>query len=674
MELQKIKGIGPKKKQYLNKLGIYSAMDLIEYYPRDYEDRSKVSNIDDIANGEMGLLRIKTTSPCYISYIRRNMSITKCKATDGENTINITWFNNPYLKNKIKINQIYYIYGRINRKNNFIEVDSPIIEESFSGSLGRIYPIYGLTKGISNSDLIKFITEALKTLEIKDILPESILDENNLINRKLAIRNIHFPENEQLLLVSRKTLKFEELLIYQTALNSNTISANEDGIKFNDYKEVEDFIKSLPYELTDAQKKVTEEIFKDMNSNKSMNRLVEGDVGSGKTVIAAIAMLKAYYNGYQSAIMAPTEILATQHYDTLMELFENIDIKVGLLKGSLTKSEKENIYRLLENNEIDILVGTHAIIEEKVKFNKIGLVITDEQHRFGVKQRASITNKGNVDTLIMTATPIPRTLTLAIYGDLDISIIDSLPPGRKEIDTFAVNMNYEQRVVNFIKKQLKEGRQGYIVCPLVEESDKLDLHSVTELYERLKKQYFKDINIAFIHGKMKNDEKEIIMTKFQENIIKVLFSTTVIEVGVNVPNANIMVIYNAERFGLSQLHQLRGRVGRGEYQSYCILINNSNSKISRERMRIMESSNDGFVISKKDLELRGSGDLIGLKQSGLPSFKIANIYDDIILLKKIQPIAKSIVEDKLLFSKDYRYLKEKIDSFVKNINESIIFN
>lgn len=674
MKLKEIKGIGPKKEEYLNKLGIYTIKDLAEYYPSYYEDRSKVTDEKDIKNEKIVLLRVKIISPCYTSYPKKNMSITKCKVTDGKHNINLTWFNNPYIKNKIKLNNIYYIYGKINMKNSYISIDSPIIEDNLSGSLGKIYPIYGLTKGITNNDLIKFISQSLKILEFKDIIPEKILIENNLINKKLAINNIHFPENDKLLLISRRTLKFEELLLYQTALNKNTVKATEDGIKYRDFNEVNNFINSLPYELTNAQNKVINEIFEDMNSNKSMNRLIQGDVGSGKTIIAAIAMLKAYYNGYQSAMMAPTEILATQHFYSFKKLFKDLNLNIGLLKGSLSKKDKEVINDKLINNEIDILIGTHSIIEEKVKFGNIGLVITDEQHRFGVKQRANISKKGNVDTLIMTATPIPRTLTLAIYGDLDISIIDSLPPGRKEIETFAVNMNYEKRIISFLKKHVESGRQGYIVCPLVEESDKLDLNSVVELYNRLKKQYFKDINVAFIHGKMKNCEKEDIMNKFQNNIIKILFSTTVIEVGVNVPNANTMIIYNAERFGLSQLHQLRGRVGRGEYKSFCILINNSNSKISRERMRVMQKTNDGFVISQKDLELRGSGDIIGTKQSGLPGFKIASIYDDFEMLKKIQPIAKKIVQNNLMDSKEYFNLKNEVDIFIKKMNDNIIFN
>ncbi len=674
MELKSIKGIGPKKEALLNKLGIYNVSDLLEYYPNRYEDRSKITDIKDLQSGDMGLFYIKIISPCSTSYPRRNMSITKCKATDGENIINITWFNNPYIKNSIRVGEKYYIYGKINKKKNFVNMESPIVEKTFGKNIGKIYPVYPLTSGISNNDLNKFITIALNNNDVENILPDNIIEKYCLLNRKLAIRNIHFPENEKMLLLSRKTLKFEELLILQTSLNLDTMNVDKEGIEFKDYEEVNEFIKSLPFKLTDAQIRVVDEIFEDMNSKNAMNRLIQGDVGSGKTIVAAIAMIKSFYNGYQSALMAPTEILATQHYISLKEVYKEFNINVELLKGSLNKKEKDRIYEDVKYGKIDILVGTHAIIEDSLEFNNIGLVITDEQHRFGVKQRAAISKKGNVDTLVMTATPIPRTLTLAMYGDLDISIIDSLPPGRKEIETYAVNMNYEKRVINFLIKQINSGRQGYIVCPLIEESDKLDLNSVMDLYNRLKAEYFNNIEISFIHGKMKNDEKDIIMNKFVNNEIKVLFSTTVIEVGVNVPNSNTMIIYNAERFGLSQLHQLRGRVGRGEYQSYCILINNSNSKISRERMRIMQSSNDGFVISKKDLELRGSGDLIGTKQSGLPSLKIANIYDDINLLSTVQPIAKEIVEKKLLSNRSYLQMKNKIMIFIKNVNENIIFN
>ncbi|WP_099203070.1 ATP-dependent DNA helicase RecG [Miniphocaeibacter massiliensis] len=675
MELKTIKGIGPKKEKLLNKLGIFNTLDLIEYYPRDYEDRTKVVKIEEATLGDFNLLRIKIVSPCKTSYPRRKMSITTCRATDGYNNIILKWFNNPYIKSNIKLNDIFYVYGKISKNGRIIEMDSPIIEKSFGNKIGKIYPQYSLTEGLTNNDLVNFIGRAIKNENILDIIPIEISAKNSLINRKLAIRNIHFPESMKMLVAARKTLKFEELLILQATINLDTINIDRKGIKFKDYDKVYSFIDSLPFVLTDAQNRVLDEIFKDMNSDTSMNRLVQGDVGSGKTVIAAAAMVKAYYNGYQSAMMAPTEILATQHYNTLKELFKNTNIEVELLKGSLKSSKKEEIYRKLKDGNIDILVGTHAILEDVVDFKNIGLVITDEQHRFGVKQRAKISKKGeNPDTLIMTATPIPRTLTLVMYGDLDISIIDSLPPGRQEIDTFAVNMNYEERIIKFIKKQINEGRQGYIVCPLIEESEKLDLNSVVELFERLKNEYFQDTEIAFIHGKMKNDEKDSIMNKFINNEIKILFSTTVIEVGVNVVNANIMVIYNAERFGLSQLHQLRGRVGRGSHKSYCILINGSYSKVSRERMRIMESSNDGFAISKKDLELRGSGDIIGTKQSGLPSLKIANIYDDIKLLEKVQPIAKSIIKDNLLSKDGYKNLNNEIDKFIDKINNNIIFN
>ncbi len=604
----------------------------------------------------------------------RNKNITTVKATDGKYKIDLTWFNQPYIVNKLKSGEKFYVFGKVENYKGQLKMTSPIISKILGNELGKIVPVYSLTKGLTQNDFRNFISQALKKIKIEENLPKDILNSNSLMDYREAIINIHFPNSMSLLQKSIERLKFQEIFFYQLYLDINFSQINKEGISFKIAPEVDEFIKKLPFELTNAQKKVVGEILEDMKSPFIMNRLLQGDVGSGKTIVAAIAILNAYYNGYQSVLMAPTEILATQHYDDLKNMFLGYGIRVGILKGSLTKKRKEEMVEDIKKGFVDVIVSTHAVLEDNVTFENIGLVITDEQHRFGVKQRAILTGKGNVDTLVMSATPIPRTLALAKYGSLDISIIDELPKGRKNIGTYAVGMNYEKRIMNFLLKHVNEGRQCYIVCPLIEESENLNLTSVEELYERLTETYFKNIKTGLIHGALNPKIKDEIMESFINNEIKILFSTTVIEVGVNVPNANTMVIYNADRFGLSQLHQLRGRVGRGKFQSYCILLNDSKSQIARQRMRIMESTNDGFIIAKKDLELRGSGDVIGFRQSGEEQFKLVNLFEDIDMLKRVQSITKDILDNNRLESAEYKALKDELDKYSKDIEEQIIFN
>ena len=484
--------------------------------------------------------------------------------------------------------------------------------------------------------------------KLPETLPKYILDDYKLLGANEAIKKIHFPENFEEFEKARKRLVFEELLGMQLALLNlkNAYESDNNGIQFSKDVKMSDVINTLPFKLTKAQLRVLEEIDKDMESDKNMNRLLQGDVGSGKTAVSIIASYKAVKCGYQVAIMAPTAILASQHLESFKEMLDKFGITCELLVSSITKKKKEEILERLRDGKIDILIGTHALLEENVIFNKLGLVVTDEQHRFGVKQRTTIVEKGqNPDVLVMTATPIPRTLALILYGDLDISIIDELPPNRKKIDTFAVTKGMEERVNNFIRKQVDEGRQAYIVCPLVEENEELNLKSVTELAEKYKNEVFKEYKVEYLHGKMKNKEKDEIMEKFKNGEIDILISTTVIEVGVNVPNASLMVVENAERFGLAQLHQLRGRVGRGEYKSYCVLKYQGNSDVIRKRMKVMTDTNDGFVISEKDLELRGSGEFFGTRQHGLPEFKIANLFEDMPILKQVQALAVKITEE-----------------------------
>ena len=553
----------------------------------------------------------------------------------------------------MKYGKKYRFFGKISNKYGKIDLTSPVFDEiEKKNNTGKIIPLYPLTFSLSQNTIRKIIENGLKDVEedggLKETLPQYILNEYKLEEINKAIETVHFPKEFADFEIARKRFVFEELLSTQLALlqlkNSNL--KDHKGISFSKDAHMSDVINSLPFNLTKAQLRVLEEIDKNMEQDKSMNRLLQGDVGSGKTVVAMISAYKAVKSGYQVAVLAPTAILATQHLENFDKMLTELGIKSELLISGITKKKKTEILERLNNGEIDILIGTHAMLEENVTFKNLGLVVTDEQHRFGVKQRTTIAQKGeNPDVLVMSATPIPRTLALILYGDLDISVIDELPPNRKKIETFAVTKALEDRVNNFVRKQVDEGRQAYIVCPLVEESEENDLQSVISLYEKCKTEVFPNYRIEYIHGKMKQKEKDDIMERFKNGEIDILISTTVIEVGVDVPNSSIMVIEDAQRFGLAQLHQLRGRVGRGEYQSYCILKYEGKSKNTRERMKIMTQTNDGFVISQKDLELRGSGDFFGTNQHGIPDFKIANLFTDIDILKLAQEAAIKIVND-----------------------------
>lgn len=501
---------------------------------------------------------------------------------------------------------------------------------------------------------------------LPETMPEYFIKKYNLYDINTAIKQIHFPDNFDNFKNARKRLVFEELLSMQLALLElkSKYEVQEEGIVFDKNAKMSDIINKLPFNLTKAQLRVLDEIDKDMENSKPMNRLLQGDVGSGKTIVALISAYKAVKSGYQAVIMAPTAILATQHLESFMEILSDTGIRCELLVSGITKKKKENILEKLKNGEIDILIGTHAVLEDNVVLKNLGLVVTDEQHRFGVRQRSKIVSKGdNPDVLVMTATPIPRTLALILYGDLDISIIDELPPNRKKVETYAVKKDMEDRVNVFIAKNIDEGRQCYIVCPLVEENEEINAKSVMELFEYYKNKIFVNYNVEYLHGKMRPKEKDEIMERFKNGEIDILISTTVIEVGVNVPNSNIMVIENAERFGLAQLHQLRGRVGRGEYQSYCILKYQGNSKIIQERMKVISGTNDGFIISEKDLELRGTGEFFGTKQHGIPEFKIANLFEDIEMLKTVQSIAMEIINDDPILekpeNKEFKLLVDK---------------
>ena len=675
-DVKYVKTVGPNRVKLLNKLNIYTLKDLIEYYPRDYEDRSKPKNLYECIDGEEVLIEAMATGRINEMHKGR-MTISRLIVKDQTGTCYITWFNQGYLRDKFQPGRMYRFFGKISNKNGRLEMNSPVCDEiDQSKNTGKIIPIYPLTFELKQNTLRRIIENGL--LEVKgqlpETLPEYILKENNLWDINNTIERIHFPVEFSDFNKARERLVFEELLTMQLALLKlkNNYEHETDGIQFSKDVHMSNVINMLPFRLTKAQLRVLEEIDRDMESNKPMNRLLQGDVGSGKTVVAMIAAYKAVKSGYQATIMAPTAILASQHLESFKGILDELGIRTELLISNVTKKKKAEILEKLQSGEIDVLIGTHAILEENVVFKNLGLVVTDEQHRFGVKQRSTIAAKGqNPDIIAMSATPIPRTLALILYGDLDISIIDELPPNRKKIETFAVRKNMEERVNNFIKKQIAEGRQAYIVCPLVEENEDMEgLQSVVELAEKYQKETFSEYKVAYLHGKMKPKEKDEIMQRFKDGEIQILIATTVIEVGVNVPNASIMVVENAERFGLAQLHQLRGRVGRGEYQSYCILKYEGNGETIRQRMKVMCDTNDGFIISEKDLELRGSGDFFGTEQHGLPEFKIANLFEDMAVLKKVQGLALKIMEDDPLLEKEKNaklndLVKEKFSSRIE---------
>lgn len=668
--VQFIKGVGPSRVKLLNILGIYTIEDLISYYPRTYEDRTKITKIAELQDGQSAMIEAVTTSGASTARLRRNMTITKVIVEDDTGRALISWFNQDYVKTRIHAKEKYRFFGRVSKKSGVTEFNSPVFDaENEHKNTGKIVPVYPTTKGLNQTSIRQAIENALALVneKLEESLPEYIVKQYNLMSLEDATKQIHFPSNMEKFTLARKRLAFEELLTFQLALLSLKTQYDNEirGIKYDENVKMSDVINTLSFRLTKAQLRVLEEIDRDMESEKPMNRLLQGDVGSGKTIVAMISAYKAVKSGYQVAVMAPTTILATQHLENFNKILSSFGIKSELLISSLTKKQKQIVLDKLKSGEIDIIIGTHALLQENVEFKKLGLVVTDEQHRFGVKQRSIIAGKGNnPDVLVMTATPIPRTLAIVVYGDLDISIIDELPPNRKKIDTLAVRENMTARIVEFIKKNVDEGRQAYIVCPFVEDNEDMEnVKSIEKLAKTYKDDIFKDYKVEILHGKMKPKEKDQVMQDFKDNKISILISTTVIEVGVDVPNANIMVIENAERFGLAQLHQLRGRVGRGEYKSYCILKYNGNSDLIRQRMETMTATDDGFKIAEKDLELRGSGEFFGTKQHGLPEFKIANIFDaeDIKILKLVQELAIKIeAEDSKLENEKNKKLKKMV--------------
>ncbi len=651
-DVKYVKGVGPSRVKSLNKLGIYTLGDLVTYFPRDYEDRSQIKKIAEVQDGEKVTIEARAIASVSTRMLGRYKSIEKLMVTDESDNCTITWFNQTYISKQIKRGNTYRFFGKVNVKMGLKEMMSPVFDEiGKSNNTGKIIPAYPLIYEIKPSTMRRIIQNGLELVnDINEIIPDYLVKKYNLMDYNKAIHQIHFPDNFTEFKKARRRLVFDELLAMQLGLLKLKGENRKEvkGIKYDTDVSMSDVINDLPFKLTKAQLRVLEEINEDMESDKPMNRLLQGDVGSGKTIVALISAYKAVKSGYQAVIMAPTMILANQHLENCIKTLGKYGIKCEGLVGGMTAKQKRLALERIESGEADIIIGTHAILEENVVFKKLGLVVTDEQHRFGVKQRSTIVGKGeNPDVLVMSATPIPRTLALILYGDLDISVIDELPPNRKKIETVAVSKKMESRVNNFIKEQIDAGRQAYVVCPLVEETENLDnanLISATDLAKKYKEGEFKNYKVECLHGKMRPKEKDEIMQRFKEGQIDILVSTTVIEVGVDVPNASLMVIENAERFGLAQLHQLRGRVGRGEYKSYCVLKYTGNSQNTRERMETMVKTDNGMIVAEKDLELRGSGDFFGTAQHGLPEFKIANLFTDVEQLKEVQALALEIID------------------------------
>lgn len=680
-EIKYVKGIGPKRANKLSKLGIFTVSDLLFYFPRQYEDRNNLRKIFELKDEEKVTIRAIVSS-IETSNVRKGLVITKVGVRDETGFARLVFFNQEYISSTLKKGDTVFVFGKVKKTSYGIEMSSCEVEQMSNNpkSTCGIMPIYPLTYGLTNKELINIVKTVFSNeqIYIKEYLPNKIIQKYKLCSIDFAVKNIHSPTNKESLKVALYRLVFEEFLMLQLGLFLFKNGVTEkSGVKFEKEQNLVKILNSLPFKLTNAQNRALNEIIDDMNCEKVMNRLVQGDVGSGKTVVALLALANCVLNGYQGALMAPTEILAEQHFISLNETLSPFGINVGLLVGSLTKKQKENVLQRVKENEIDILIGTHALIEDKVEFNNLGIVITDEQHRFGVRQRNKLSEKGyNPDILVMTATPIPRTLALILYGDLDISIIDELPPGRQPIETLAVYKDKREKAYNsLVRSEVQKGRQVYIVCPLVEESEAIEAKAAVDLVEELKSEFFSDLRLGLLHGKMKPSEKDETMKKFKNKELDILVSTTVIEVGVNVPNATLMIIENAERFGLAQLHQLRGRVGRGSHKSYCILIYSSKSEVCSQRMSIMEETTDGFKISEKDLEIRGPGEFFGTRQHGLPELKVANIFKHMKILKIAQQEARYIIsEDPKLNNFENEKIKKEILKKFENRLEEISLN
>lgn len=672
--VQYIKGVGEKRAQSLKKLGINTLFDAVHFYPRTYTDFTRITPISKLKDGENFCVRAFVGSGVSKAQIRQGMTIYKAVAADETGILHITIFNNRYAAESLEEGKEYFFIGKVNLSFGSFEMSNPLIEPYSEETFMK--PVYPQTASLKTKQTEKIIRNALLSLrdsDIKDPIPDHIRRKYKLCHEQYALTSIHFPKSLKDVEIARERLIFEELFILQCGLMMLRKRQKEKAFCKIENNYTNEFFSFLPFTPTNAQKRCINECMESMGKDEPMNRLLQGDVGSGKTAVAACLMYNAAKNGFQSALMAPTEILAQQHYKTLRSLLpKNIDII--LLTGSVTAAKKKQIKEVIKDGSVHIVIGTHALLTEDTEFKNLGLVVTDEQHRFGVSQRSSFSNKGkSPHVLVMSATPIPRTLSLIIYGDLDISVIDELPKGRMKIDTFAVDSSYKERIYNFIKKHLDKGLQAYIVCPLVEETEGA-MTAAVKYAEELSEKAFKDYTVGLLHGKMKAKDKKEVMEKFGNGEIQLLVSTTVIEVGIDVPNAVLMVVENAHMFGLSTLHQLRGRVGRGKEKSYCILISDAEGEKTKQRLSVMCKTNNGFVIAEEDLKLRGPGDFFGSKQHGLPDMKIADLLGDMVMLKHTQDAAKEVFEkDPLLTGPEHQGLKDRVNRLFE-LNGSYILN
>ena len=649
--LRTLKGVGEKTEKLFAKIGVTDMESLLSYYPRNYDVYEEPVEIGSLEEGAVVAVSGTVVTGVYVNQVR-NLQVITTTVADFTGKVSVAWFNAPYLCSTVKKGCAFVLRGRIVRKQGKLQMEHPEIftPAAYEEVLHSLQPIYGLTSGLSNKTVVKLIRQVLEEKGLQaEYLSDEYKERYHLADRNFAIPAIHFPKNMQELLSARRRLVFDEFLLFILAVQMLKEKTEEapNAFPMHPVWTTEQIIENLPYDLTKAQLNVWHEIERDLSGQALMSRLVQGDVGSGKTILAFLAMIMTVENGYQAVLMAPTEVLARQHFQAMEKLLQEQNIDFGhpvLLTGSDTAKEKREKYALIASKEANLVIGTHALIQEKVQYNNLGLVITDEQHRFGVKQREALTAMGNPpNVLVMSATPIPRTLAIIIYGDLDISVIDELPAQRLPIKNCVVDTSYRPKAYSFMEKQIRQGRQVYVICPMVEESEGMDGENVLDYTLKLRNVFSPDIKIASLHGKMKAKEKNVIMEAFAAGEIQILVSTTVVEVGVNVPNATVMMVENAERFGLAQLHQLRGRVGRGEYQSYCIFMQGNGAKEISKRLQILNKSNDGFYIAGEDLKLRGPGDLFGIRQSGLLEFKLGDIYQDADILKAASETASEIL-------------------------------
>lgn len=668
-----IKGVGEKSEKLFGKLGITTVEELLAFYPREYDIFTKIQPIASVKEGDTVVLEGSFASKLQMASVR-NLRIISGKFRDSSGQLQVSWFNMPYLMRSLKVGMHYIIRGRIVQKNGMLQMAQPKIlgREEYAKQLGKLQPVYPLTAGLTNHAVTKAVAQALAEYEFQpDFLPLEIRKKYNLMPHKKAVQTVHFPESKEAYAMARSRLVFEEFFLFSLALHRMKKTKNSRPSEYilTSGGKTDELLAALPYKLTQGQEDTWKDIQRDMESGFVMNRLVQGDVGSGKTVIAMLSLLCAAGNGHQGAIMVPTEVLAGQHYEEFCRYLEPLGIHIVLLTGSMPAAAKREVSRQIAEGEADIIVGTHALIQEKVVYADLALIVTDEQHRFGVRQREMLADKGkSPHMLVMSATPIPRTLAIILYGDLDVSVIDVLPADRLPVKNCVVGTNYRPQAYRFMEKQVKEGHQVYIICPMVEESENSEAENVIDYANSIREVLPDSTRVEYLHGKMKPAQKNEIMEAFSKGAIDILVSTTVIEVGINVPNATVMMIENAERFGLAQLHQLRGRVGRGAAQSYCIFMAGNTSRETMERLRILEDSNDGFYVAKQDLQLRGPGDLFGIRQSGELLFRMADIYQDAKELQQANEAAGLLSQEEVrLLCKKYDSLRQKIEQYTGEV-------